>query len=347
MPTTPVKRKISELTAETNLTGLYTVGVNDAGSSVKVSLEFLKDLSTGTWLDGSGVPSNSIGSDGNKYLRTSNGQIYKKVSGVWQEILNITGPQGPKGDDGQSYELLSKTAYNIPVLGKEYKTLIAELGSNLVELNLNEAVTSGTPAIQVGAEYVVKNLKNTAINFSTVTPWVDANQGSGMSNIGFVYQVPPFTTCLFKVTNATTRACSKITLSVDVPYPGLTYVERAAVYAGRFYIYENKLLLCLQDAPAIASNIAVLPPTFLPDYFRIIADLTQNSGTVEIEITAMGNDDVIIHNHFSNLRISALFDADNRPIRDFYSVPINETSFILKNDFSNDKYTGKLSCVKY
>lgn len=35
------------------------------------------------WLDGVGAPSDAIGSDGNLYLDTSNGDVYEKASGSW------------------------------------------------------------------------------------------------------------------------------------------------------------------------------------------------------------------------------------------------------------------------
>ena len=66
------------------------------------------------WRDGAGVPSNSLGVDGDYYLdtRTYNGNVYRKVSGVYGVVGTIvgpagppgttgaTGPQGPKGDTG-------------------------------------------------------------------------------------------------------------------------------------------------------------------------------------------------------------------------------------------------------
>lgn len=51
-----------------------------------------------TWLTGSGAPSGGV--DDDLYLRTSNGDVYKKVSGSWGVIGNITGPQGATGATG-------------------------------------------------------------------------------------------------------------------------------------------------------------------------------------------------------------------------------------------------------
>ena len=35
------------------------------------------------WLDGSGVPSNGLGNDGDYYLNNDNGDTYEKASGTW------------------------------------------------------------------------------------------------------------------------------------------------------------------------------------------------------------------------------------------------------------------------
>lgn len=56
-----------------------------------------------TWRTGSGVPSNGLGADNDLYLRTDTGQVYKKTSGAYSSIADITGPDGPPGafEDGQ------------------------------------------------------------------------------------------------------------------------------------------------------------------------------------------------------------------------------------------------------
>lgn len=52
------------------------------------------------WRDGSGVPSNSLGNDGDYYLRTSNGDVYAKSSGTYSVVGNIRGPAGATGATG-------------------------------------------------------------------------------------------------------------------------------------------------------------------------------------------------------------------------------------------------------
>lgn len=53
-----------------------------------------------TWYSGSGAPSAGIGADGDYYLNTANGDVYKKTSGSWGSIGNIKGPQGETGATG-------------------------------------------------------------------------------------------------------------------------------------------------------------------------------------------------------------------------------------------------------
>lgn len=49
------------------------------------------------WLTGSGPPSDALGSNGDMYLNTSNGNVYSKSSGSWSLEGNIEGPQGDPG----------------------------------------------------------------------------------------------------------------------------------------------------------------------------------------------------------------------------------------------------------
>lgn len=51
----------------------------------------------GAWLNGSDAPANTLGNDGDYYLRTSNGAVYAKTSGAWAVVANITGPAGTAG----------------------------------------------------------------------------------------------------------------------------------------------------------------------------------------------------------------------------------------------------------
>ena len=52
------------------------------------------------WYNGDGVPGSGTGLNGDYYLRTANGDVYEKSSGVWSIIGNIIGPQGIQGETG-------------------------------------------------------------------------------------------------------------------------------------------------------------------------------------------------------------------------------------------------------
>ena len=52
----------------------------------------------GAWSHGSGVPSG--GSDGDYYLRTTNGDVYARAAGVWSVVANILGATGATGPTG-------------------------------------------------------------------------------------------------------------------------------------------------------------------------------------------------------------------------------------------------------
>ena len=49
-----------------------------------------------TWYHGDTVPDTSQGNDGDYYLRTDSGDVYKK-DGDWAIVGNIQGPQGEDG----------------------------------------------------------------------------------------------------------------------------------------------------------------------------------------------------------------------------------------------------------
>lgn len=52
------------------------------------------------WLDGSGVPDNATGNNGDYYLNDDNGDVYNKVIGSWSLVANIKGAQGDQGIQG-------------------------------------------------------------------------------------------------------------------------------------------------------------------------------------------------------------------------------------------------------
>jgi hypothetical protein len=49
------------------------------------------------WRNGSGVPSNGLGIDGDYYLDDDTGEVYEKSGGTYSVVADITGPAGPSG----------------------------------------------------------------------------------------------------------------------------------------------------------------------------------------------------------------------------------------------------------
>jgi hypothetical protein len=74
-----------------------------------------------------------------------------------------------------------------------------------------------------------------------------------------------------------------------------------------------------------------------------------SAAIVIIQIDEKGNDDVITHSANSTLLVINFFDDNDggRHKDVFYATAQTLSTFELKNDFDNDKYTGKLLCVKY
>lgn len=53
-----------------------------------------------TWRSGSAAPTDGLGDDGDFYLRTTNGNVYKKAAGTYTITANIIGPTGAAGAAG-------------------------------------------------------------------------------------------------------------------------------------------------------------------------------------------------------------------------------------------------------
>ena len=71
--------------------------ITNVGTSTDAVLNF--NLPKGSyWLTGSGVPSNTIGGNGDMYLNGLKGDVYNKAGGVWgSSVANIMGPPGVDG----------------------------------------------------------------------------------------------------------------------------------------------------------------------------------------------------------------------------------------------------------
>ena len=52
------------------------------------------------FLHGASDPATDLGRDGDVYLNTASGDLFKKESGTWALLMNLVGPEGPQGQQG-------------------------------------------------------------------------------------------------------------------------------------------------------------------------------------------------------------------------------------------------------
>lgn len=79
-----------------------------------------------------------------------------------------------------------------------------------------------------------------------------------------------------------------------------------------------------------------------------LSGTTFATNTFTINLVNKGNGDLISHDLNYQVRIVTFYnDGDGgRQMNDFWSNTILTNSFVLKNDFTNDKFSGKLVVVK-
>lgn|SRR5690625_2983892 len=53
------------------------------------------------FISGEGEPDASVGAPGDIYLDTDSGDLYKNTNGTWSEEMNLKGPAGADGADGE------------------------------------------------------------------------------------------------------------------------------------------------------------------------------------------------------------------------------------------------------
>ena len=52
------------------------------------------------FLHGADDPSADLGRDGDVYLNTTSGDLFRKENGAWALLMNLVGPEGPEGPQG-------------------------------------------------------------------------------------------------------------------------------------------------------------------------------------------------------------------------------------------------------
>jgi hypothetical protein len=88
--------------------GVYTLignligPVGPAGPAGPAGPQGLQGVPGAVWREGSGAPSNGLGSDGDFYLNGTTGDVYQRASGAYTVSCNIKGPPGATGSTGST-----------------------------------------------------------------------------------------------------------------------------------------------------------------------------------------------------------------------------------------------------
>ena len=77
---------------------IITYTVSDSVGNVATAERIVKVVEPfGSWLTGEGLPSDELGSNGDLYLDTATGDIYKRHPNTWTKIGNLKGDDGKQG----------------------------------------------------------------------------------------------------------------------------------------------------------------------------------------------------------------------------------------------------------
>ncbi|MGH8123923.1 MAG: hypothetical protein ACREPT_14270, partial [Rudaea sp.] len=125
-----------------------------------------------TWRTGSGVPSNSLGVDGDLYLRTATSDVYQRASGTYSIVANIlgaTGSTGATGPSGAGY--LATSATSLTTAGSGSKSFTTQSGLAYSVGARVRATSSGTGDWMEGVV--------TSYSSTTLVVAMDNNSGTG------------------------------------------------------------------------------------------------------------------------------------------------------------------------
>ena len=111
-------------------------------------------------LSGNVAPTPNDGKNGDTYIDSNTGDVYKKNNGTWNKTGNIRGPQGAKGDspevtakpgaDGNSTDITITTPGKDPITvnvknGKDGKSLVAKKEGNETKIFVEDPANPGQP----------------------------------------------------------------------------------------------------------------------------------------------------------------------------------------------------------
>lgn len=139
------------------------------------------------WRNGTGVPSNSLGVDGDYYLNDANGDVYQKSGGAYSKVANILGPAGSSVNrivNGRFWQSLTPWTANgavPPTLGTGSS---ANSGGvvNYAAQSVSVAVTSDGSVSQAFSIQALSGTQN--LTFNTAC-WLETTAAKN-ANTGFV-----------------------------------------------------------------------------------------------------------------------------------------------------------------
>lgn len=133
------------LTEQDGGTSVVIIGSTGSGSSG------VSEGTANTVRSGAGVPSNTLGSNGDFYIDTANSNIYgPKALGSWGSATSLVGPQGDKGDQGDDGEQgpsgVSSLSYTVIEKTDDHIFELTDAQDNtLVSFNKGSAIIGTVP----------------------------------------------------------------------------------------------------------------------------------------------------------------------------------------------------------
>ena len=79
---------------------ILNAALSDNGKALRVEILGGIGGNSMRFLSGVTNPTSDIGVPGDVYLNTTSGDLFKNDNGTWNLLMNLVGPQGPKGDTG-------------------------------------------------------------------------------------------------------------------------------------------------------------------------------------------------------------------------------------------------------
>ena len=127
-----------------------------------------------TWLNGTGIPSSSLGNNGDFYLNLANSDVYNKASSTWAKVGNIKGATGAQGDQGATGATGPQGKPGITTVNSSSLSggsIPYSPAKNLGNVTLT-APANGTIQVIITAQLIIRN--------DSCTMWLNSN-GTGYS----------------------------------------------------------------------------------------------------------------------------------------------------------------------